>query len=156
MMKSLKYLIVFIFFASCGYTPIYQTDQISKFKLGIINHSGDKKIGRVLLDNLQRFKDKKSNNIFDIYLTSEKRESIVSKNKKGDPSSYKIELEINLDLVGKKDGKKLSKKFKKGITYNSIDNNFELNRYKKKLEKNLTSQILQEINSFFGLLQNDL
>ena len=155
-MKSLKYLIVFIFFASCGYTPIYQTDQISKFKLGIINHSGDKKIGRELLNNLQRFKDKKSNNIFDIYLTSEKRESIVSKNKKGDPSSYKIELEINLDLVGKKDGKKLSKKFKKGTTYNSIDNNFELNRYKKKLEKNLTTQILQDINSFFGLLQNDL
>ena len=156
MMRSLKYLIVFIFFVSCGYTPIYQTDQISKFKLGIINHSGDKKIGRELLNNLQRFKDKKSNNIFDIYLTSEKRESIVSKNKKGDPSSYKIELEINLDLVGKKDGKKLSKKFVKGTTYNSIDNNFELNRYKKKLEKNLTTQILQDINSFFGLLQNDL
>ena len=156
MMRSLKYLIVFIFFASCGYTPIYQTDQISKFKLGVINHSGDKKIGRALLDNLQRFKDKKSNNIFDLYLTSVKRESIVSKNKKGDPSSYKIELEINLDLVGKNNGKKLSKKFIKGTTYNSIDNNFELNRYKKKLEKNLTSQILQEINSFFSLIQNDL
>ena len=68
-MKSLKYLIVFIFFVSCGYTPIYQTEQISKFKLGIINHSGDKKIGRELINNLQRFKDKKSNNIFDIYLT---------------------------------------------------------------------------------------
>ena len=156
MMRSLKYLIVFIFFTSCGYTPIYQTDQISKFKLGIINHSGDKKIGRELLDNLQRFKDKKSNNIFDLYLTSVKRESIVSKNKKGDPSSYKIELEVNLDLVGKNDSKKLSKKFIKGTTYNSIDNNFELSRYKKKLEKNLTAQILQEINSFFGLLQNDL
>ena len=45
-MKSLKYLIIFILFVSCGYTPIYQTDEISKFKLGIINYSGDKKIGR--------------------------------------------------------------------------------------------------------------
>jgi hypothetical protein len=52
--------------------------------------------------------------------------------------------------------KKFSKKFIKGTTYNSIDNNFELNRYKKKLEKNLTSQILQEINNFFAILQNDL
>ena len=69
-MRSLKYLIIFIFFISCGYTPIYQTDEISKFKLGIINHSGDKKIGRELLNNLQRFKDKKSNNIFDINFIS--------------------------------------------------------------------------------------
>ena len=155
-MKSLKYLIVFIFFASCGYTPIYQTEQISKFKIGIINHSGDKKIGRELIDNLQSFKDKKSNNIFDIYLTSVKRENIVSKNKKGDPSSYKIRLEINLDLIVKNSGKKFSKKFIKETTYNSIDNNFELNRYKKKLEKNLTSQILQDINNYFAILQNDL
>ena len=155
-MRSLKYLIIFILFVSCGYTPIYQTDEISKFKLGIINHSGDKKIGRELLNNLQRFKDKKSNNIFDINLTTIKRESIVSKDKKGNPSSYKIELEINLDLIGKNNDKKFSKKFIKETTYNSIDDNFKLNRYKKKLEKNLTSQILQEINNFFGVIQNDL
>tara|TARA_A100001388_G_scaffold277325_1_gene268013 strand:- start:35 stop:502 length:468 start_codon:yes stop_codon:yes gene_type:complete len=155
-MRSLKYLIIFIFFVSCGYTPIYQTDQISKFKLEIINHSGDKKIGRDLLNNLQRFKEKKSNEIFDLYLKSEKRESIVSKDKKGNPSSYKIELEINLDLIGKNNDKKFSKKFVKETTYNSTENNFELNRYKKKLEKNLTSQILQEINNFFSILQNDL
>ena len=155
-MRSLKYLIIFIFFVSCGYTPIYQTDEISKFKLGIINHSGDKKIGRELLNNLQRYKDKKSNEIFDLYLTSEKRESIVSKDKKGDPSSYKIELEINLDLIGKNNDEKFSKKFIKEATYSSTENNFELNRYKKKLEKNLTSQILQEINNFFNIIQNDL
>ena len=155
-MRSLKYLIIFIFFISCGYTPIYQTDEISKFKLGIINYSGDKKIGRDLLNNLQRYKDKKSNNIFDIYLTTIKRENIVSKDKKGDPSSYKIELEINLDLIGKNNDKKFSKKFIKETTYNSIDDNFKLNRYKKKLEKNLTSQILQEINNFFSVIKNDI
>ena len=155
-MKSLKYLIVFIFFVSCGYNPIYQNDQISKFKLETINHTGDKKIGRELLNNLQRFKDNKSNDIFDLYLTSVKRENIVSKDKKGDPSSYKIELEVNLDLVGKNNDKKFSKKFIKETTYNSIDDNFKLNRYKKKLEKNLTSQILQDINNFFSVIQNDI
>ena len=155
-MRSLSYLIVFIFFVGCGYTPIYQTDQTSKFKLEIISHSGDKKVGRELLNNLQRFKDKNSNEIFDLYLTSVIRESIVSKDKKGDPSSYKIELEINLDLIGKNNDKKFSKKFIKEATYSSTENNFELNRYKKKLEKNLTSQILQEINSFFNIIQNDL
>ena len=85
-----------------------------------------------------------------------KREIIVSKDKKGDPSSYKIELEINLDLINKKNDKKFSKKFIRGTTYNSMDNSFELNRYKMKLEENLTLQILQEINNFFSVIQNDL
>tara|TARA_B100001057_G_scaffold194693_1_gene195520 strand:+ start:825 stop:1292 length:468 start_codon:yes stop_codon:yes gene_type:complete len=155
-MRSLKYLIVFILFVSCGYTPIYKTEQISKFKLETINHSGDKKIGIQLLKNLERFKDRNSNNIFDIYLTSVKKESVVSKNKKGDPSSYKIELEINLNLINKNNDKKFSKKFTRGTTYNSMDNSFELNRYKMKLEENLTLQILQEINNFFSIIQNDL
>ena len=110
-MRSLKYLIIFIFFVSCGYTPIYQTDQISKFKLEIINHSGDKKIGRDLLNNLQRFKEKKSNEIFDLYLKSEKRESIVSKDKKGNPSSFRTIIEMNLDLTYQKNGKVFTKKF---------------------------------------------
>ena len=136
--------------------PIYKTEQISKFKLETIKHSGDKKIGIELVNNLERFKDRNSNNIFDIYLTSVKKESIVSKNKKGDPTSYKIELEINLDLISKNNDKKFSKKFTRSTTYNSIDNNFELNRYKVKLEKNLTSQILKEINNFFSVIENDL
>ena len=54
-MKSLKYLIIFVFFTSCGYTPVYQTDQISKFKLEIINHSGEKKIGRENSNYLCRY-----------------------------------------------------------------------------------------------------
>ena len=155
-MRSLKYLIVFIFFVSCSYIPIYKTEQISKFKLETIKHSGDKKIGIELVNNLERFKDRNSNNIFDIYLTSVKKESIVSKDKKGDPTSYKIELEINLDLISKNNDKKFSKKFVKETTYNSTENNFELNRYKVKLEKNLTSQILKEINNFFSVIENDL
>ena len=49
-------------------------------------------LGKLLVDWYRNM----SNNIFDIYLTSVKKESIDSKDKKGDPSSYKIELEINL------------------------------------------------------------
>ena len=43
-MKNLKYLFIFFFLLSCGYTPIYQTDQNSKIRLDKINYSGDKKL----------------------------------------------------------------------------------------------------------------
>ena len=155
-MKSLKYLIVFIFFVSCGYTPIYQTNEISKFKLETINHSGDKKIGRDLLNNLQRFKVKKSNNVFDVYLTSVKRESIISKDKKGDPSSFKTTIVVSLDLINQSNQKMIKRKFIEEITYDSMDNKFELNQYKNKLEKNMVFKIIQDIGVFFSVIQNDM
>ena len=154
-MKSFKYLIILFFLVECGYTPVYQSVKTSKLKLDNINYSGDTKISRLILNNLQGFKDGNSNNIFDAYYISEKKEEIVSKDKKGNPSSYKIQIEVNLELISKNNDKKFSKKFAKETTYNSIDNNFELNKYKKKLEKNLTSQILQDMNNFFDIVGND-
>ena len=63
---------------------------------------------------------------------------------------------VEKELISKNNDKKFSKKFAKETTYNSIDNNFELNKYKKKLEKNLTSQILQDMNIFLGIIGNDI
>ena len=68
----------------------------------------------------------------------------------------KIFKYFELEVKFKNNDKKFSKKFTRSTTYNSIDNNFELNRYKVKLEKNLTSQILKEINNFFSVIENDL
>ena len=43
-MKNFKYLLILIFLFSCGYDPIYQTDQKVNFKIDAIKYSGDKKI----------------------------------------------------------------------------------------------------------------
>ena len=53
-MKNLKYLFIFVFVLSCGYTPIYQTDQILNIKLDNVNSSGDKDINREIVKNLDK------------------------------------------------------------------------------------------------------
>ena len=87
-MKNLKYLFIFFFLLSCGYTPIYQTDQNSKIRLDIINYSGDKKLGRSITKGIERLKNNKSDNIYDLKLFGSKRESVASKDKKGNISTY--------------------------------------------------------------------
>ena len=52
--------------------------------------------------------------------------------------------------------KSLKRKFNKNATYNSMDNKFELNEYKINLEKNMTSQILQDMVIFLRNIDNDL
>tara|TARA_B100001057_G_scaffold181083_1_gene181793 strand:- start:1347 stop:1814 length:468 start_codon:yes stop_codon:yes gene_type:complete len=155
-MKNLKYLFIFLFLLSCGYTPVYQTDQNSKIRLDIINYSGDKKLGRSITKGIDRLRNNKSDNIYDLNFIGSKKESVASKDKKGNISTYKILIEVDFNLKNKENNKIFSKKFKKEKTYNSMDNKFELSQYRLNLEKNMISQILQDINIYLNLIRNDL
>ena len=155
-MKNLKYLFILFFLLSCGYTPIYQTDQNSKIRLDIINYSGDKKLGRSITKGIERLKNNKSDNIYDLNLIGSKRDSVASKDKKGNISTYKMLIEVDFNLEDKENNKIFSKKFIKETTYNSMNNKFELSQYKLNLEKNMISQILQDINIYLNIIRNDL
>ena len=155
-MKNLKYLFIFVFVLSCGYTPIYQTDQKLYIKLSTINSSGDKSINRDIVRNLEKYRDSDTNNIFDLLINSSKKENVVTKDKKGNATSYKLTLEVDINLINNSNNKNFTKKFTKNVSFNSRNNKFELDQYRLNLEKNMISQILQEINIYFRNLENDL
>ena len=155
-MKNLKYIFIFVLVLSCGYTPIYQSDQKLDIKLDTINSTGDKSINREIVKNLEKYRDSDSNNIFDLSINSTKRENIVTKDKKGNATSFKLTLEVDINLSNNSNGKNFTKKFTKDMSFNSKNNKFELDQYRINLEKNMISQILQDINLYFRNLENDL
>ena len=155
-MKNLKYIFIFLLVLSCGYTPIYQTDQKLDIKLDTINSSGDKSINREIVKNLEKYRDSESYNIFDLSINSTKRENVVTKDKKGNATSFKLTLEVDINLSNNSNGKNFTKKFTKDMSFNSKNNKFELDQYRINLEKNMISQILQDINLYFRNLENDL
>ena len=145
-----------MFVLSCGYTPIYQTDQKLNIKFDTIDFSGDKDINRDIVKNLDKYKDSDTNNIFNLSINSNKREDIVTKDKKGNASSYKLTLEVDINLSNISNDKNFRKKFSKDMSFNSKNNKFELDQYRLNLEKNMISQILQDINIYLRNLENDL
>ena len=155
-MKNFKYLFIFVFVLSCGYSPIYQTDQKLNIKLDTIFSSGDKNINREIVKNLDKYRDSDTNNIFDLSINSTKKEDIVTKDKKGNATSYKLTLEVDINLSNISNDKKFTKKFSKDMSFNSKNNKFELDQYRLNLEKNMISQILQDINIYLRNLENDL
>ena len=155
-MKNFKYFFIFVFVLSCGYTPIYQTDQKFNLKLDTIDFSGDKDINREIIKNLNKYRDSDNNNIYDLFINSTKKEDVVTKDKKGNATSYKLTLEININLSNISNNKNFTKKFIKDMSFNSKNNKFELDQYRSNLEKNMISQILQDINIYLRNLENDL
>ena len=140
----------------CGYTPVYQIKKDSNIKIDTINFSGDRNIGREIIRGLENFKKSDAKNIFDLDLNTSKQESIVSKDKKGNATSYKLILTVDAYFTNKINDKNYEKKFTKETTFNSKKNKFELDQLKINLEKNMISQILQDINIFLGIIGNDL
>jgi len=156
MIKYLKYSLILLFLYSCGYTPTYKVNQKSNFGLDAIIFSGDKKIGRKIEKNLEKFKSNETNNTFDANFVSSKKREVVTKDKKGDPSSFKLIIEIKLNLISKNNKKTLQKKFQREATFDSMDNKFELNQYTNNIEKNMILNILEDMNIFFNIIENDL
>ena len=156
MIKYLKYFLIFLFLYSCGYTPIYKVSQKSNFGLDKIIFSGDKKIGRKIEKNLEKFRSKETKNIFDADFVSSKTREVVTKDKKGDPSSFKLIIKVKLNLINKTNKKILEKSFIRETTFDSMDNKFELDQYTNNIEKNMIFNILEDMNIFFNILGNDL
>ena len=155
-MKNLKYFLLFLFLLSCGYSPIYQADQKSNFKLDLIEFSGEKEISRLIIRNLEKLKNNKSGNVYNVNFISTEKNIVATKDKKGNASSYKITIIVDFYLNNESNDKNFNKKFIKQTVYNSMDNKFELNQYKKNIKKNMTSQILQDIRVFLNIIENDL
>ena len=145
-----------MFVLSCGYAPIYQSDQKLNIKLDTITSLGDKSINREIVKNLEKYRDSDTNNIFDLSINSTKREDIVTKDKKGNATSFKLTLDVNINLSNNSNNKNFTKKFTKYMSFNSKNNKFELDQYRLNLQKNMISQILQDINIYLRNLENDL
>ena len=156
MKKKIKYFFIFLFLLGCGYTPVYQINKNSNIKIDVTNFSGDKNIGREINRGLENFRNNDAKNIFDLDFKSLKEESIVSKNKKGNATSYKLVLTVDAYFTDKINNKNYRKKFTKETTFNSKNNKFELDQLRNNLEKNMISQILQDINIFLGIIENDI
>ena len=65
------------------------------------------------------------------------------KDSKGDPASYEIKIELNVNVIKKDGTNKLT--FRENFTFNNQSNKFELNQYKKNIEKNLINKIFESL-----------
>ena len=152
-MKIIKFSIIFLFLFGCGYTPIYESKQTVDFKLAKIKYEGDTKINKEIQKKIEFFKNNKSNNIYELNLFSTKQNEILTKNEKGDATSFRLIINVDILLSSEVGNKVISKNFNVEETYNSMENKFELSQYRENLEKNILSQIVQEITIFFSLIE---
>ena len=138
-------LLTITLISNCGYRPIYSSSNLD-LKLNNINFESNK-INNQIVRSLKLFSNPDGSKSYDINIETKKEKRIVSKNSKGDTELY--ELKINLKMIVETKTKKITKNFENKIKYNNNDNKFELKQYETEIEKQMISDLIEQIIIFF-------
>ena len=144
MNKFYKYIFIYFFIISCGYQPIFSGKKVN-FGIENLNYDKNNKIDSAINDNLKNYKNlENKDKILDLEISSKINKITTSLDDRGDPKSFRLELEIK--TIFKKDNKLLDKKsFSKSHDYNNSTNKFDLKKYENSVKENLIGKITEEI-----------
>ena len=143
MNKIIKIFFIIFLLNSCGYQPTLLKKNVN-LKFDKIESKGNTKINRIVKNYLLERSNKDNINRFDLYISSIRDKKIISSNKKGDPTIYKLNITVDYRL--QKNGEiVLNNKILKTATYNNINDKFELLKYEENIVKNLSESFVDDI-----------
>ena len=134
-----------IFLYSCaGYVPLFS--EKTNFKFNSVELEGEEMLNEIILRNIENLENKNSNDIkfIDLKINTQKIKKIHSKDSKGDPNKYKIEIKTVLEIEFENDIN-LKKNFFVSDIFDNFESQFELNKYEKKTTKILTERLSEKI-----------
>jgi len=139
----IKFLILIFFLSGCGYTPIY-TSKDSNFAIYQLNTTGNNKLNRIISVKLRDYKNTNANKQLNLTINTKSNREVSSKDYKGNPKTYRINLKSNIVIIDSK-GNKKNKIFVKSKDYNNKNNKSELKKLENETSKILAEKIAEEI-----------
>ena len=141
--KILMLVCILNFLSSCEYRPIYSNSNKANYQIIITDLSGDKKLNKYIVENLERNNQKNSVEIISIKINSEYSKEILAKNTLGSTTDYQAraitKFEINKNEIIEQ--LVVEEKF----NYQKISDSYEEKSYEQTLKRNLASSISQKL-----------
>ena len=152
MIKKLLILSLLFLYACSGYTPVFSKK--TNYKFNSIELNGEKRLNQILYRNIKSLENENAENILflSLKINTQKTKKIHSKDAKGDPNKYKMEIQTSLEVdlnnnaAGKKD-------FIVSEIYDDFDSQFELNKYEKKIMGIMTERLSEKIIIYLRTLE---
>ena len=130
---------LFLFFLSCGYTPIFSKKDIN-FNIENIEFSGNRDVNNKIDSTLSIYKNKSDKEkIISLVITNTKNIITASKNSKGEAQTKKINIDVNVKIILNKN-RIVEKKFSKSSIYDVVESKSEQKTTENKLIENLSEK----------------
>ena len=146
MLKRVAIIIIFFLTTSCGYEIMHSTKNIIDYNFSIkdITLTGDTYVNLKIKQKLNGYILNQKDKVFDVKINSTSNRAILAKDIKGDPTSFKNTIIINVVVI-QKEKIKNTLQIKKSLKYNNKLNKFDLNRYERELKISLTDTMMDEL-----------
>ena len=146
MLKRVAIIFIFFLTTSCGYEIMHSKKKIINYDFSIkdITLTGDSYINLKIKQKLNNYILNQKNKVFDVKINSISNRTVLAKNIKGDPTSFKNTIIINVKIMQKEKLKK-TLQLKKELKYDNKLNKFDLNRYERELKSSLTTTMMDEL-----------
>ena len=149
--KIIVFPIFFLFFLSCGYTPIFSKKDVN-FSIENIKFLGDKDVKEKINHALSNYRNKPNKEKkVSLIINGSKKINIASKNSKGEAQTNKINIDVSVKII-LSENNFLVISFSKSSIYTVIDRKSEQKLTENKLTENLSSEIVLQI--IFEILKN--
>ena len=154
-MTKLKIILIFpiffLFFLSCGYTPIFSKKDVN-FSIENIKFLGDRDVKEKINHSLSNYRNKpdKEKKV-SLIINSSKKIYVASKSSQGEAQTNKINIDANVKII-LSENNFLVKSFSKSSIYTVINRKSEQKLTENKLTEDLSSEIALQI--IFEILKN--
>jgi len=139
-MKKIFIILTLTLLVQCGYKPIY-TNENTNFKISNIEINNKNKIIETRLKSLG---NKNPEFYYDLKINISETKSTLSKNKKGDPTLFRMLISLDVQVF-ENDDLVMEKKYFSNFDYQNLDKKFELNQYEDQIRKDIFNAISTEI-----------
>ena len=141
--KNITLISLIFFLTSCGFSPLYLTNNDVNFSIESVVYTGDRDLNDFLKPKLKQYKNENIDNKISIETESTFRKIVLSKDGTGEVTSYQLEAEVTF-LISPLD-KRIKINEKK--TMDSMNDKFEEARYIRSIKQNFASSIVNKLSS---------
>ena len=141
--KILMLVCILNFLSSCEYKPIYSNSNKINYRIIITDLSGDKKLNKYIVENLEKSSQKNSAEIISIKINSKYSRKILAKNSLGSTTDYQAKAIAKFEINKNENTEKLE--FTEKFNYQKVSDNYEEKSYEQTIKRNLASSISQKL-----------
>ena len=138
--KTFLLSLAFLFFSSCGYSQIYSSKNLN-FSINNIEKDNNLLNNR-FAEMIQGIGDENNENKINISIESNKKLEIKSKDSKGNPLIYQLNIFLKIKILDPINPKE--KEFIEDTSFNNNDDKFELSNYQAELEEILIRKLVEQ------------
>jgi len=142
MFKKILIPILLLFLSSCGYEAIHSKKNFIYYDFSInkLTFAGDRKVNIKIKERLNNYTLNKKDKNFALKIFSDTEKVVLAKDIAGDPTSFKIIVKINVEVI-------TTNKFNivESFNYNNINNKFDLEQYEREIIRNLAETAAEKL-----------